>query len=307
MSTLTPDPKPRRKRRPWLLLLPVVLIAVAGLAMAIPGSPVYLPTLLQPEPSIDNKTRSQWAAELSSGDQKQRADAANALGKMNTGGLKALPQLVKAMQSDPDADVRATAADAIAKMYPANEPEAVKTEYIAATVGAFTGGLTDKELRVRYSSALGLIKLREHGRPAVPVLLAGCKDPENDTNLNAYHSTIRHLMLRALGEAAVGTPDAVPYFVEIVNIPVVAPKIPPGVNVQGGGGKPPSPELLEASKKYQDMSTVRRNAVTGLGLAGPHGRVAADKIRELLKSSHPDDKDIAKQALEQMGEPLEKQ
>jgi hypothetical protein len=260
---------------------------------------VYLPTLLEPEMKIDNKTRTQWAAELSSGDQKQRVEAANALGKMNTGGLKALPQLVQAMQSDPDADVRATAADAIAKMYPANEPEAAKQRYTDATLGAFTAGLTDKELRVRHSSALGLIKLKEKGRPAVPALIAGSKDPENDTTLNTYLATIQVVMLRALGEAAAGTPEAVPVFAEILARPVISPNIvrKPGVE--------PTQEEIDKSKAFWAAVVHRRAAVTGLGLAGEHGRASAPKIRELLKSSDGDDRFVAQEALERMGEPLD--
>lgn len=300
MST-TPNVKPRRKRRRWLILVPVLLLAAVGLAMAVPDSPIYLAKLLEPEVSEGGRPRSSWVADLSSPDAETRTQAANALGRMNTAGRKALPELVRVMKSDPEAGVRASAADAAAKMYPANESDEERVKYAAAVLEAFTAGLTDPDLRMRYNSATGLLKLKEKARPAVSALLVACDDPANDTNLNIYHATIRQVMYRALGEAAAGTPDAVPVFTAILDVKVERPNMPR----RGGQGQQVTKELDEASRKYSVDSVNRRIAVTGLGLAGEHGKGSATKIRELLTSRDSNDRFVAAEALQRMGLPAE--
>jgi HEAT repeat protein len=294
----TPELRQRRKRRPWLILIPVILLIVVGLALALPGSPIYLAKLLEPEPKVDGRTTSELIAALGSGDKEQRTQAAEDLGKLNTAGRKALPKLLEVMRSDPEAEVRAAAADAAGKMYPATEPDAAKSQYAAAVLDVFTAGLTDKDGLVRHNSALGLIKLKDKARPAVPTLLTAYKDPENDTNLKMYHATVRQVMLRALGEAAAGTADAVPTFAAILAEKVVPPKL--GAGAQQRGGKV-TQEDEEASKAYIQATINRRIAVAGLGLAGEHASEYAPQIRELLKSSEADDRIEAKQALERMG------
>ena len=293
------DTKPRRKRQAWLILLPVGLLVLLGLGLAIPGSPLYLPKLLEPEPAVDGRTTSQLVAALGSEDKEQRERAAIDLGRMNTAGRKALPELIRVMRTDASADVRAVAADAAGKMFPANEPETAVAEYVSAVLEAFTAGLTDPDKRVRHNSAIGLLKLKAKARPAVPVLLEAIKDPENDTNMQIYLATIRQVMLRALGEAAAGTADAVPTFTAILNEKVERP------SSQGGGRVQASKESIELATKYAETSVNRRIAVCGLGLAGEHARDTAPKIRELLKSPEADDRFEAKQALERMGLPAE--
>lgn len=272
--------------------------------MAIPTSPIYLAKLLEPDVKVEGRSRGEWATDLSSPDAATRAKAAAALGKMNTSGRKALPELVKVMQSDGDADVRAAACDAAGKMYPANDAESAKTEYTAAVLGAFTAGLTDQDMRVRHNAAIGILKLKEKARPAVPALIAAAKDSENDTNLNIYHATVRQVMLRALGEAAAGTNEAVPTFTAIMDEKLVKPKLPAAAQQQGGGGKV-TKEDEEASRKFIQGSINRRIAAAGLGLAGEHGKAAAPKIQEMLRSSDRDDRDIAKEALGRMGIPAD--
>lgn len=300
----TPDTKPRRKRRPWLILIPVILLAAIGGAMAYPDSPIYLAKLLSPEIKIENRSRSEWVADLSSADKEQRVKAASALGKMNDGGKKALPDLMKAIQNDKEADVRAVCADAATKMYPELGTDAAKAEYAAAVLEVFTAGLTDPDLRVRHNSALGLLKLKTLARPAVPKLLEVVKNEENDTNLNIYLSTVRQVMLRALGEAAAGTPDAVPAFVAILDAKLVPPA---GVKLGRGGtpAKAMTDEQVEEMKAYNRGVITRRVVVTGLGQAGEHGRVAAPKIRELLKTGDEDDQFVSKEALERMKLPAD--
>lgn len=297
----TTDSKPRRKSLSWLILIPVVLIAGIGLAMAIPGSPIYLAKLLEPEVRVDDRSRSEWVKDFKSDDVVTRLKAVAAVGKMNTGGKKALPDLLQVMQNDPDGEVRTAATDAVGKMYPAQEGEPAKAEYAALVLDAFIARLTDEDKRARYNALVGLLKLKDKARPAVPAIQKAFDDPENDTNLNMFHSTIRQTALRALGEAAAGTPDGVPTFAKILAIKLVPPG-PEGTGRQGQGGNA-TQEAKDASFKFVEGSTDRRAAVAGLGLAGEHGKPYAKQIRELLNSRYEDDREEAKQALKRMGLP----
>lgn len=298
-----PDAQPRRKRRHLSFLLPVILLALVGVSMAIPGSPIYLAKLLEPDVKIDNRSRSEWAADLSSPDATTRVKAANAIGQMNTGGKRSIPDLARLMQADPDADVRAAASEALSKMYPTTESDAAKDEYAKALLEPFTAALTDPEGRVRNNATLGLLKMKARAKPAVPALLKAADAPENDTNLNIFHATIRQVMLRAIGEAAAGTAEGVPTFAAILEEKL---EWPAGVRQgRGAPGAVLTKEQQEAIKLHDKKVVHRRIAVTGLGLAGEHGRGSESKIRELLKSSDPEDKTVAKEALERMGLPVE--
>jgi hypothetical protein len=298
----TTAPKRRRKRRSWWILTLLVLIFLLGLAMGLPSSPIYLAKWLEPDVVQDGRKRSEWQVMLDSPDKQQRVEAASALGKLNTSGRKALSQLLRAMQSDPEADVRAAACDAVSKMYPADEPDAAKEKFAKTVLPPLIEGLTDSDKRVRHNAAVGLLKLKRLARPAVPALLKAGQDLDNDTDLNLYHTTVRQVILRALAEAAVGTADAVPTFTAILEEKVDPPPLP------GGGRRPMgrvSEEVAEASRKYIQAAINRRIAVGGLGLAGEHGRATAPKIRELLKSTDPDDRFVATEALQRMGLPIE--
>lgn len=260
MTSPPPVPKPRRKRRRWVDLAVVGVLALAAFALAVPGSPVYLPKLLEPEPKVDGKTATQHAERLSDPDPEVRREAAAALGKLSTSGAKQLPKLVEAMRHDPDGDVRTFAADAVGKMAPASE----------AAVGDLGAALADPDRRVRMNAAIGLMRLKEKARPAVPDLIAAAADTDNDTNLGAFTVSVRQMCLRALGAAAAGTPDGVPTF------------------------------TAELGRLSADAN--RGIAAQGLGLAGEHGRAAAPKIRAMLTDPNPEVREVAAEALAQMGE-----
>jgi HEAT repeat protein len=307
----TPVTKPRRKRATWLILIPIILLAAVGLGLAIPDSPIYLPKVFELEMRIEDRSRSEWVKDLKSDDVVTRLKAVAALGQMNTGGKKALPDLLRVMQTDPDGEVRSAAAGAVGKMYPAadaagkmyppQEAEKLKAEYAALVLEPFTTALSDPDKRVRYNAVVGLLKLKDKARPAVPAIKKTFEDPENDTNLNMFHSTIRQAALRALGEAAAGTPDGVPTFAAVLAIKLVPPG-PEGTGRAGQGGKA-SQAAVDASLKFVEGRTDRRHAVAGLGLAGEHGRPYAPQIRELLKSQYEDDQAEAREALQRMGLP----
>lgn len=259
MTSPPPAPKPRRtKRRGWLVFLLTAPVFALAVAMSVPRSSLYAPKLFGLEPVIDGHVAAEYADDLNSSDPEVRRKAAAALGRMTDAARPALPKLVRAMRADADGDVRTAAADAIAKM----GSEAAVSDLAAA--------LADPDGRVRMNAAIGLLRLKEKARPAVPELIAAAGDTDNDTNLGVFTLSVRQMVLRALGEAAAGTPDAVPTF------------------------------TAELGRLSADAT--RGIAAQGLGMAGEHGRAAAPKIRSMLTDPSADVRQAAAEALRQMGE-----
>lgn len=202
MSVPAPPATRRRSRRRWPLLVVVGLVVAAGVGLT-------LYTLYALEPRVDGRSAGQLRAGLSNPDTDIRRQAATDLGRLNSHGSVALPELANALTSDPDPGVRAAAAEAVGKMAPASE----------RVVDSLAKALTDRDPWVRMNSALALLLLREKARPAVPALAAAANDLENDTTLNAFHHTIRQAVLTALGEAAANTPEAVPTLEAVLDRP----------------------------------------------------------------------------------------
>ena len=263
-----PNARPRRRR--WIIGIVLAMVVLVGVGLAVPGSPVYLPTLLNPELTVDGRTVTQLAKALADTDPETRRHAAADLGTMNVHATKALPDLLGVVRNDPDDRVRTIAADAIGKMYPADGTDADKNQYAAAVVNGLTAAVADRDPRVRMNAATGLLKLRTRAHPAVPALLIAAVNTDNDTNLDAYHHTVRQQVLRALGEAAAGTPDAVSTFIAVLDS-----------STSGDG--------------------LRMAAAWGLGLSGEHARSSAPRLRALLADPNADMRVAAEEALALVG------
>jgi HEAT repeat protein len=252
-----PSPTRPRSRRRW----PLPAFALLLLAAALVALTLY--TLHAFEPRVDGRTVGQLRAGLSASDADARRQAAADLGRLNTAGQAALPDLGATLTSDPDPAVRAAAAEAVSKMAPHSE----------RVVGQLAAALSDRDPWVRMNVALALLRLRERARPAVPALALAAADQENDTNLNAFHHTIRQTVVSALGEAAAGTPDAVP--------------------------------ALRAVLAGPASEGLRRAAAAGLGRAGEHARDAAPQLRRLLDDPSEEVQMAAADALDRLGVPRE--
>lgn len=200
MSLPTP---PRPKRRRWALPLflgvpVVVVLAAAGLLIL---------NIL--EPRVDGRTVGDLRAGLNNADPDIRRKAASDLGRLNTSGVSALPDLGRMLTTDADEGVRVAAGEALGKMAPASE----------SVVSDLAMALSDRSPWVRMNAALALLRLKQKARPAIPALVTAVGDQENDTNLNSFHHTVRQTVLLALGEAAAGTADAVPTLVNVLDRP----------------------------------------------------------------------------------------
>lgn len=198
----SPRSHARRHSRARRFVLPIILLLFAGLV--VPGSPIYLPVLLNPS---QNHTVRELIRALSDPDPAVRGQAAGDLGRLGTDAADSLPRLGEVLHQDPDPKVRAAAADAVGKMAPASR----------GVVGALGAALRDPDPLVRLNAALALLYLKEEARPAIPDLVAAVGDDDNDTDLDLQMITIRQVAFRALGTAAAGTGAAIPTCSDILS------------------------------------------------------------------------------------------
>ena len=154
----------------WLV---PVLVVLAGVAMAIPSSPLYLPTLITAGGHHDGHSTSYWIKALQNPDAATRRVAVHALGAIGSQADAAVPELSTMMLEDPNREVRIESALALTKMGPA----------LSSTVPALTQALSDPEPGVRMNAVLALMRLKGEARPAIPALTQTLKDPANQTNV----------------------------------------------------------------------------------------------------------------------------
>jgi len=118
-------------------------------------------------------------------------------------------------------------------------------------------------------AALALLSLKESAQAAVPDLIAGSIDEENDTDLEIFPLTVRQAMLRALGTAAAGTAAAVPTLSAVLD--------------------GPAPDATWAI------------SLRGLGLARRYAADTAPVVRALLRHPDADVRYAAEEALGRIG------
>jgi HEAT repeat protein len=179
-------------------------LALAALVVLIPGSPVYLPSILNGKGQYEGHSSSYWVRALDSPDAELRRHAIFVLGTMGSEGAEAVPALAAIMVDDPKAEMRLEASLALSKMAPASR----------AAVPQLAQALADQELYVRHNAALALLALGTEARPAVPALLDAFKDKANKTNLRKFNLTIQETVAVTLGHASAGDGQAVPALLE---------------------------------------------------------------------------------------------
>jgi HEAT repeat protein len=247
------------KRRKAFLLAFVPLV-LAGVAAAIPGSPVYLPKLLQPPPMYNDHPLPYWLEVVHSSDMMDRRQAARALGQIGTESDAAVTELTKVLLADADRGARIEASLALTKMDPASPT-------LVGAVPSLARALEeDKETVVRLNCAIALSRLGGEARPAVPALLRAVQDSRNDTNGKIFYFTVQEMAAVALGQASAGTAEAVPALTQ---------------------------KLAGAR-----TATSRVYYVRALGAVGPQARPCLAAIRSLLQDESPHLRQAAEEAIE---------
>jgi HEAT repeat protein len=191
-------------RRRLLFWVPTLTVALAGVALALPASPFYLPVFLFRGGYHDGHPTAYWIDELKAPDATARYRAVHALGAIGPEAGAAVPTLAVLLRQDPERRIRVEAALALTKMRPASE----------RAIPALAEALGDEDDQVRMYSVIALAGLGRASRPAVPALTAALQDATNETYVNTFTFTIQEEAAIALGRASAGTPEAVPVLME---------------------------------------------------------------------------------------------
>jgi len=177
--------------------LVVVLCLLAGLAVLIPGSPVYLPDLVVSSDEYEGRSARSWARDLKDPDGPTRSRAIFAVGTV--GEPESAPVLAEIMTTDPDGNARAEASLAISKIKGAGKK----------VVPELARALKDDELLVRMNAARTLFQIGVDARPAVPALIEALHDERNEAHQDRFVNTIQEIVALALGRATAGTDEGV--------------------------------------------------------------------------------------------------
>jgi HEAT repeat protein len=186
--------------------LAVAVVALAGLAVLIPDSPVYLTKLYLAGGRYGGHSRRYWIENLDNPDARIRQEAAFSLGATGEEAGEAVPALAAILLGDADGTVRCEAALALSKMHPASR----------TALPALSQALHDGEPGVRMYAAMTLFRLGPEARSAVPALIQALGDEANQRSVGTFFFTIRELVAMTLGRASAGSAEAVPALMEIL-------------------------------------------------------------------------------------------
>jgi HEAT repeat protein len=235
----------------------ILFSILAGMGFVIPGSPVYLPSLLSHYAYYaDGHSLGYWLRVLNHPDDRMRLRAIIALGMLGSDAEEAVPALAHILTEDTDEEARYQAALALAKMAPAS----------AAAVPALARALDEDSVPiVRMDAALALSRLGTQARPAVPALIRAMKRRANRTNLAKCTFTIQEVAAVALSRATAGTSEGVA-------------------------------ALTEALRSARTVNK-RRVVVLALAEVGAPAPEAEPLVRELLTDPNPEVRQAAQEAL----------
>ncbi len=181
-------------------------VLLAAMAVLVPGSPLYLPKLVDSGGWHDGHSKRYWIKALDSPDGDARRRAILALGAIGAEAGEAVPALAAILREGPDRADRIEASLALSKMAPAS----------GEAVPALTEALQDQDPFVRMNAAVALLRLGAQARPAVPALLKALDDETNQTTPGLFSCTIQERVAVVLGRASAGTAEAVPALLKVL-------------------------------------------------------------------------------------------
>jgi HEAT repeat protein len=140
-------------------------------------------------------------------------------------------------------------------------------------VPALAQALDDETPLVRINAVVALRRLKEAARPAIPELIRAMQDERNQTNADKFPFTIQEGAARALGSASAGTDAAVP--------------------------------ALTTALKNAETYDFQMALVRALGEVGKEAGPAVPLIRKLHDSGDNHIREVATEALKQIGSPID--
>lgn len=268
------------------LNLAVVLLVLAGVALAVPGTPLYLPNWYLPKSLHDGHSIGHWTKALASSDPEARRKAIFAFGAMGAEAESAVPALAHVLTQDPDPEARIEASLALSKMAPASR----------AAVPALAQALEDKEGFVRMNSAVALARLGADARPAIPALVKALVDEDNLTGMETFPCTIQERVVIALGRASAGSSEAVPVLLDTLKAAATEEMRMATARALGEVG----PEARAAvsrltvmlKDKNNDVRQAAEDALAKIGTAASVGLSAAECEAQARLEGLPEDLEL---------------
>ena len=181
----------------WLV---VCVVALAGFAVLLPHSPVYVTNLFSGQDRYGGHSRRYWIDNLDNSDARVRQEAIFALGACGSDSGEAVPALAAILAGDAEGKVRSEAALALMKMHPASR----------TALPELSQALQDEEPGVRMYAALALFRMGREARSAVPALIKALGDEGNQTRVGSFFFSVREAIAMTLGRVSAGTAEGVP-------------------------------------------------------------------------------------------------
>ena len=192
----------------------VLLLAIgATIALAYPGSPLYLPEIMVSSSMYEDRSASSWARDLSSPEPEVRGKAAFALSNIGEPAGKTVPTLATMLTDDQDSNVRAVAAFALGRI---GKPS-------VAAVPALIKGLSDEEALVRFNCANTIRLLGPDARDAVPALLKSLLETRNEVYPDKFILTIQDAIALAIANVTKGSDVGVEALMEALKATQLSP------------------------------------------------------------------------------------
>lgn len=277
-----------RRRVIWIVIAPLLLVGVCGLAVALdPAARVQ--GWVRGEPFFQDRSATAWRNDLRNPDENIATAATTTLTK---GRNQAVPVCVWLLKHADETQVRWRAVEALKNMGKDAAPAA--PDLVAA--------LTDNDTFVRSVAVLvvgdlapdvpgavaGLIQLfpdvkaiqavakfKQAGAEAVPKLI----------ELTKYEdATVRRQAVRTLGKIGVPALSALPTLITLTGtdpVPGVREQSAEAMGEIGPAAAEGIPTLVKALKDSDTM--VRRDAVRSLGQMGPAAKDVLPEVRALTK------------------------
>ena len=224
------------------------MLSAVAVVMIVPVSRHYVLGTLRGEAALNGKYVSEWVDQLANEDEEMRREAVNQLGRGGAPARSALPDLVRVMGEDSEVRVRCMASHAIDKI----ASDVMRHgDHATEVLDGLIVGIQDEDGLIRMNCASALRWLGADARKALPQLLAGIKNKDNDRRELWFTMTIREQMLLTLG--CIGSDGSVAL------------------------------DLLEESLG-DDNESVRRTAARALGKLGPEAKHAVPLLVKAVEN-----------------------
>lgn len=286
----------------WIAALLLILIGVAGLAIAFDPS-ARLQGWVRGEPFFQDRSATAWRRELRSPDENTAAAASKAL---TEGKKDAIPICVWLLKNADEPAVRLRAAETLQKMgkeadsagpdlvlcFQDSDPlvRAVAVRAVGDLAPNVPGAVTGLiRLFPDVEAIRAVAKFKQEGSEAIPKLIELTKHTDH---------IVRRQSVRALGKMGVPALTSLPSLISLIETDPeagVREQSAEAIGEMGPAAAEGIPVLVKALKDPDAM--VRRDAVRSLGQMGPIAKKVLADVQPLTKDPNEKVRDAATKAV----------